>query len=152
MTWVLQIGLAIESFLNIVGASTFLLFPDWCLSFAISNPAGDVPASAATLWQAYAVLVLALTYPLLACIPNAPGVFHKRKIIFQTLAAGEVGLIGLLLWHATKGEDESGFTQQALLLASVNLVPALTWHGVVAWLWPSLMKETEPGLEARKRI
>lgn len=97
MAWVLQVGLAIESFLNILGASTFLLFPDWCLSFAISTQAGKVPASTATLWQTYAMLVLALTYPLLGCIPNTPGVFYKRRIIFETLAAGEIGLIGLLL-------------------------------------------------------
>lgn len=152
MTWAFQVGLAIECFLNILGAGTFLLFPDWCLSFAIPAHAVDVPPSAATLWQTYAVLVLALTYPLLSCIPNTPGVFYKRKITFETLAAGEVGLIGLLLWHSTKGGDESGFAPQALLLAAVNLVPALTWHSVVAWLWPSLMREAEHNLEARKKI
>ncbi|ROW01271.1 hypothetical protein VMCG_05857 [Cytospora schulzeri] len=152
MTWVIQVGLAIESFLNILGACTFLFFPDWCLSFAVSTPNGDVPASAATLWQTYAMLVLALTYPLLSCIPNTPGVFYKRKIIFETLAAGEIGLIGLLLWHAAKSDEESGFSTHVLLLAAINLVPALTWHGVVAWLKPSLMRETEHNLEARKKL
>lgn len=125
MTRTLQVGLSIESILNILGATTFLFFPEWCLCFAIPAQGGGVPASTATLWQ---------TYPLLSCIPNTPGVFYKRKLIFETLVSGEIGLIGLLLWHAAQSNEDGGFSTQALLLAAINLVPALTWHTVVAWL------------------
>ncbi|KAK7736552.1 hypothetical protein SLS53_006984 [Cytospora paraplurivora] len=152
MTWTFQVGLAAESFLNILGASLFLLFPDWCLAFAISPQAGDVPTTAAILLQTYAVMILTLTYPLLACIPNSPSAFLKRKIIYETFAAGEIGLIGLLLWHSTKREQESGFAPHVLLLAAVSLVPTLAWHLAVVWLWPSLMRGTEQNLDARKRI
>lgn len=150
MTWIIQVGLAVESVLNILGAGTFLLFPDWCLSFGVSG--GAVPASAATLWQVYAVLVLALTYPLLASIPNTPGVFHKRSIIFQTLAAGEIGLASLLLWHAARGEEESGFAPRVLRLAAASLGPALAWHTGVVWLWPSLMRGSGHNVGPRKDL
>ncbi|ORY63274.1 uncharacterized protein BCR38DRAFT_486023 [Pseudomassariella vexata] len=140
MTWVFQLGLTIESVLNILGAGTFLLYPEWCLSYTVSTP--KVPASAATLWQTYAVLVLALTFPILLCIPNSKGVFEKRKIIFETLVAGEVALVGLLLWHAVKPAEESGFMRSGLILATLNLLPALTWHSFCIWGVPGLMVES----------
>lgn len=154
MTWTFQVGLAAESFLNILGASLFLLYPDWCLAFAISPQAGEVLTTAAILLQTYAVMILTLTYPLLACIPSTPSpwVFQKRKLIYETFAAGEIGLIGLLLWHSTRREEESGFAPHVLLLASISLVPTLAWHSAVVFLWPSLMRGTELDLDARKKL
>ncbi|KAI6085529.1 hypothetical protein F4821DRAFT_240372 [Hypoxylon rubiginosum] len=143
MTRVFQIGLAIESFLNIVGAVPFVLYPEWCLSFAVAadpkTGAPSVPPSSAVLWQFYGVMVLALTVPIIQCIPNSNAAAEKRRIIFQTLIAGEVFLEAVLLWHSTRSQ-QSGFTLTALLLAAVNLLPALSWHSYVVYVKPDLMQ------------
>ncbi|KAI1402873.1 hypothetical protein F4819DRAFT_260616 [Hypoxylon fuscum] len=142
MTWVFQIGLAIEAMLNIVGAVPFILWPEWCLSFAVTNTSNtgtpSVPPSSAVLWQVYGALVLALTVPLIQCIPDSQAVTEKRRIVFQTLIAGEVFLEALLLWHSIR-PAESGFSLTALLLTAVNLLPALSWHSFVVYVKPDLM-------------
>ncbi|XXH04480.1 hypothetical protein Hte_010896 [Hypoxylon texense] len=146
MTRIFQIGLAIESFLNIVGAVPFVLYPDWCLSFAVAadpeTGASSVPPSSAVLWQFYGVMVLALTVPLIQCIPDSEAVAEKRRIIFQTLIAGEVLLEAVLLWHAAR-PAQSGFTLTALLLSAVNLLPALSWHSFVVYINPGLMRSDD---------
>ncbi|KAI4863929.1 hypothetical protein F4820DRAFT_352660 [Hypoxylon rubiginosum] len=144
MTRVFQIGLAIESLLNIAGAVPFVLYPDWCLSFAVAaadpkTGAPSVPPSSAVLWQFYGALVLALTVPLVQCIPDSDAAAEKRRIVFQTLIAGEVLLEAVLLWHAARPEP-SGFTLTALLLSAVNLLPALSWHSFVVYVKPGLMQ------------
>jgi hypothetical protein len=139
MTQFFRQSLIIECTLNILGAVTFLLYPEWCLSHAVST--NDVPHSAIVLWQIYAVLVLELTLGLILCIPNSPGVAEKRKLLFQILGAGEVVLIGLLLWWAGKGPDASGFASIALLLSAASLVPLVTWKGFVLMVVPEMMEE-----------
>ncbi|KAI1763059.1 hypothetical protein GGR53DRAFT_498790 [Hypoxylon sp. FL1150] len=156
MTRVFQIGLAIESFLNIVGALLFILYPEWCLSFVVAadpeTSSTSVPSSSAVLWQFYGAMVLALTVPIIQCIPNSEAVAEKRRIVFQTLIAGEVLLEAVLLWHSTRSE-QSGFTLTALLLAAVNLLPALAWHSFVVYVKPRLMQSDEaPAKSAKKNL
>lgn len=141
MTWIFQVGLAIESGLNILGAGSFILYPEWCLSFVVSTK--SVPLSAAILWQIYGILVLALTVPLLLCIPDSSSVFEKRRIVFQTLVAGEVGLLTLLLWHA-RNPQNSGITWAGLVISAGFLLPALIWHSFATWVNPALMRRAVP--------
>jgi len=153
MPQIIQYGLVIESFLNIFGASTFVLFPHWCLSHVIQPPpnlsSGEsfVPDTAAILFQAYGLLVIALTFPLLACIPDSPSVGKFRVLIFQTLGLGEIFLIGLLLLN-TAEPTESGFTRKGLLLAAANLVPALSWRVWTLYFRPGWLNAAE---ENKKR-
>ncbi|KAI2615258.1 hypothetical protein GGR54DRAFT_304460 [Hypoxylon sp. NC1633] len=143
MTRIFQFGLAIEAFLNIIGATPFVLYPEWCLSFAVaadSKSGGSrVPSSSALLWQLYGVLVLALTVPTVLCIPNSEAVAEKRRITFQTLIAGEVFLEGVLLSHIFQPAD-SGFTSTSLILSAIFLLPALSWHTFAVYVKPDLMK------------
>ncbi|KAI0887654.1 uncharacterized protein GGS22DRAFT_112534 [Annulohypoxylon maeteangense] len=142
MTRAFQFGLAVEAFLNIVGAVPFVLYPEWCLSFAVANRsatgAPDVPPSSAVLWQIYGVLVLSLTVPLVLCIPDSNAVADKRRIVFQTLIAGEVLIEAILLRHISQPE-KSGFTLTSLLLSAFFLLPALFWHTFATYVKPDLM-------------
>lgn len=143
MPQIIQYGLVIESLLNIFGASAFILFPHWCLSHVIQPPLGlsslsgvsSVPDSAAILFQAYGLLVISLTFPLLACIPDSPSVGKSRALIFKTLGLGEIFLIGLLLLKAVDA-NQSGFTRKGLVLAAANLVPALSWRVWTLYIRP----------------
>ncbi|KAI0840364.1 hypothetical protein F5Y06DRAFT_238353 [Hypoxylon sp. FL0890] len=154
MTRVFQIGLAIEAFLNIVGALTFVLYPEWCLSFAVADDSTtgtvDVPPSSAVLWQIYGVLVLALTVPIIQCIPNSETVAEKRRIVFQTLIAGEVFIEAILLWHITQPK-KSGFTLTALVLSAVNLLPALSWHTFAIYVKPDLIQSNDKPTKSAKK-
>ncbi|OTA95656.1 hypothetical protein M434DRAFT_184540 [Hypoxylon sp. CO27-5] len=147
MTRIFQIGLAIEAFLNITGALTFVLYPEWCLSFAVADSTTGVPPSSAVLWQIYGVLVLALTVPIILCIPNSEAIAEKRRVVFQTLIAGEVFIEAVLLWHITQPE-KSGFTLNALVLSAVNLLPALSWHTFAVYIKPDLIR-SEDGLSTK---
>ncbi|KAI1451150.1 hypothetical protein F5Y02DRAFT_18427 [Annulohypoxylon stygium] len=138
MTRVFQVGLAIEAFLNFAGAVPFVLYPEWCLSFAVADEYSDVPRSSSVLWQIYGVLVLSLTVPLISCIPDSEGVAEKRRIIFQTLIAGEVLIEAVLLQHISNPEM-SGFTLTSLSLSAVFLLPALSWHIFATYIKPGLM-------------
>ncbi|KAI1410634.1 hypothetical protein F5Y13DRAFT_167599 [Hypoxylon sp. FL1857] len=156
MTRVFQIGLAIEAFLNIAGASTFVLYPEWCLSFAVASDsttgAPNVPPSAAVLWRIYGVLVLALTVPIIQCIPDSEAIAEKRRIVFQTLIAGEVFIEAVLLWHIAQPE-KSGFTLTALVLSAVNLLPALSWHTFAIYVKPGLIQSnSKPIMPAKKAL
>ncbi|KAI2636568.1 hypothetical protein GGS26DRAFT_501108 [Hypomontagnella submonticulosa] len=143
MTRVFQLGLAIEAVLNIAGAVPFVLHPEWCLSFAVApdpkTGISSVPPSSAVLWQTYGALVLALTVPLIQCIPDFKAATEKRRIIFQTLLAGEVFLEALLLSHISQ-PDKSGFTWNALVLSAIFLLPALSWHAFALYIKPSLLQ------------
>ncbi|KAK9423832.1 hypothetical protein SUNI508_03848 [Seiridium unicorne] len=152
-----QIGLLIEALLNISGSILFILCPYWCLSFAIDTNDYPVPASAAVLWQIYGGLVLALTVPILTVIPESSrAVFEQRDIIFKTLIAGELALIGVLAWNAGKMEERSGFTPTSLLTSAVFLLPALAWHSYAVWIRPDLMRSEDDhgktALQRKKRL
>ncbi|KAI2612026.1 uncharacterized protein GGS25DRAFT_102283 [Hypoxylon fragiforme] len=156
MTRVFQLGLIIEAVLNIVGALPFVLYPEWCLSFAIAvDPESgivNVPPSSALLWQVYGVLVLALTVPTIQCIPNSEAVAEKRRLTFNTLIAGEVFLEALLLWHISQ-PDRSGFTSTSLILSAVFLLPALSWHTFAVYIMPSLLQSYDvPTKPAKKTL
>ncbi|KAI0114726.1 hypothetical protein F4814DRAFT_291170 [Daldinia grandis] len=137
MTRLFQFGLAIEAVLNIAGAVPFILYPEWCLSFAVVD--SNVPPSSSLLWQVYGALVLALTIPLILCIPDSEAVREKRQIVFTTLLAGEVFLEAILFWHVSR-IDNSGFTLTSLVLSAVSLLPALSWHTFAAYIRPDLME------------
>ncbi|KAI1840899.1 hypothetical protein JX265_013395 [Neoarthrinium moseri] len=152
MTQVIQLGLLVEAVLNVIGAAVFIRYPAWCLSYVVSSD--TVPPSAAVLWQIYGGLVLALTIPILLVIPNSPTVFEQRSLIFKTLTAGELVLIGVLSWHASK-PIESGFTWSGLALSAMFLLPALTWHSCAAFVLPDLMRPStriRDNGEARKGL
>lgn len=147
MTRIFQAGLVIEAFLNLVGCAAFMLSPSWCLSFVITSAAPNkpntVPASTAVLWQVYGGLVLALTVPILLVIPESHAVFEKRELIFKTLVAGEIILIGVLGWHGlglSGHDEEGGFSRVGLLISAAFLLPALTWHSFTVWVRPDLMR------------
>ncbi|KAI1393273.1 uncharacterized protein F4822DRAFT_384138 [Hypoxylon trugodes] len=144
MPSIIQFGLVIEAILNIVGAIPFVLYPEWCLSFAVATNAETgtptVPPSSALLWQVYGVLVLALTVPLILCTPDSKAASEKRHIIFTTLLAGEVFIEAILLWHISQ-PDKSGFTLTSLVLSSLFLLPALSWHAYVTYINPNLVNE-----------
>ncbi len=153
MPKLIQYALAAESFMNLLGAVPFLLYPEWCLSYvvdpssdSINNPA--VHPGSATLFQVYACLVIALTAPLLICIPESPGVAYKRVIMFQTLAVGEALLITLLLWKANDAKH-SGYTQSGLILSAMSLTPYLLWRAYTLFVRPDWFR-SDGGME-RKR-
>ncbi|KAI0844841.1 hypothetical protein F5Y00DRAFT_186525 [Daldinia vernicosa] len=152
MTRLFQLGLAIEAILNIAGAVPFILYPEWCLSFAVT-PNSTVPPSSSLLWQVYGALVLALTIPLVLCIPDSKAVREKRQIVFTTLLAGEVFLEAVLLWHVSR-PDESGFTLTSLVLSAVFLLPALSWHAFATYIKPDLMESDSElsGSTAKKTL
>ncbi|KAI1204374.1 uncharacterized protein F4807DRAFT_335707 [Annulohypoxylon truncatum] len=156
MTRVFQFGLAIEAFLNIVGAVPFVLYPEWCLSFAVADRstagAPAVPPSSAMLWQIYGVLVLSLTVPLILCIPDSSAVTEKRRLIFQTLISGEVLIEAILLRHISQPE-KSGFTLTSLSLSAFFLLPALSWHTFATYVKPDLMSSDRfPSAKPPKKI
>ncbi|KAK6949862.1 hypothetical protein Daesc_008185 [Daldinia eschscholtzii] len=155
MTRIIQYGLAIEAILNIAGAILFILYPNWCLSFAIApspkNITSGIPPSSALLWQVYGALVLALTVPLVLCIPDSKAIAEKRRIVFATLIAGEVFLEAILLWHVFQ-PDNSGFTSTSLILSAAFLLPALSWHTFAAYIRPGLMNsDSGPSTGATKK-
>lgn len=84
--------------------------------------------------------------------PQHPGHLLKAQNHFRGVGCREIGLIGLLIWHTEKSNEETCFSTHALLLVAINLVPALMCHTAVAWLWPSLMRERKHILEARKKF
>ncbi|KAI1454880.1 hypothetical protein F4805DRAFT_296777 [Annulohypoxylon moriforme] len=142
MARIFQFGLATEAFLNLVGAVPFVLYPEWCLSFAVADRsttgAPVVPPSSAVLWQIYGVLVLSLTVPLILCIPDSNTAAEKRRIVFQTLISGEILIEAILLWHIRQPE-KSGFTLTSLSLSAFFLLPALSWHTFATYIKPGLM-------------
>ncbi|KAI1804297.1 hypothetical protein F4811DRAFT_283550 [Daldinia bambusicola] len=156
MTRIIQYGLAIEAMLNITGAIPFILYPEWCLSFAITpgpeKITSGIPPSSALLWQVYGALVLALTIPIGLCIPDSKAVAEKRRIVFTTLIAGEVFLEAILLWHVLQA-DKGGFTLTSLILSAVFLLPALSWHTFAAYIRPHLMESSsKPPTNITKKV
>jgi hypothetical protein len=156
MTWVIQLGLTIESFLNIFGASVFVVYPEWCLSYVISpSPVNTmtgttpVPASSSTLFQVYGLLVLSETLLLLLCIPESPGIRRTRVMVFQTLGLGEAFLIGLLIWKSFDAQN-SGFTASGLIIAAINLLPAFGWRIWALYIMPDLLGEQEEVTRGKK--
>jgi len=153
MTKIIGYALAFESFLNLFGAIPFLLYPEWCLSYVVNTLAAHhvhtspVPPGSATLFQVYACLVIALTIPLLMCIPDVPGAAPKRVIMFQALGMGEAFLIALLLWKATD-PDKSGYTQLSLVLSAMSLTPHLSWRAWTLLVRPDWFAD---GSETKKK-
>ncbi|OTB07922.1 hypothetical protein M426DRAFT_8137 [Hypoxylon sp. CI-4A] len=154
MTRIFQIGLGVEAFLNVAGAIPFVLYPEWCLSFAVAadpkTGVSSVPPSAALLWQIYGALVLALSVPLIQCIPTSTAVAEKRRIVFQTLAAGEIFIEAVLLRHISQSE-KSGFTLTSLILSSLFLLPALSWHTFAVYVKPGLLQSGDEILTKSKK-
>ncbi|KAI0127291.1 hypothetical protein BJ170DRAFT_367997 [Xylariales sp. AK1849] len=107
MTRVFRAALEAEALFNVICAISSIGFPTWYLSSVVS--AKSVPASATVLWQIYGSLVLAFSVPLLLIIPDSKAVFEAGDIVYKTLVAGEVAMIGILNWHAHHPVD-SGFT------------------------------------------
>lgn len=146
----MRFALIAEAFFNISGAIVFLLCPEWCLSYVIqSSNTSTIPPSTATFLQIYSCLVLALSLPIIQCIPETPGVAARRAMIFWTLGAGELFIIGLLLWKA-QDPEASGFTSRALIQAAGALVPYLIWRIWALWVDPELLGEGEGGLQKKK--
>lgn len=122
MSTFMRYALITEAFFNITSSVVFLFRPEACLSYVIST--SSVPPSSATLLQISSCLVLALTVPIIQCIPEKPRVAEQRVLTYRTLAGGEVFIIGLLLWKALNS-SASGFSSKTLLGAVGVLTPTL---------------------------
>lgn len=149
MTRIFRFGLVIEVVLNVAGAFAFVAWPEACL--ALVAPAAHVTPLAALLWQLYGALVLALSVPLALCIPDSRGVYEKRRIVFTTLAAGEIAMITLFLRHALD-PAAAGMAPRALLAMVAFLLPALVWHTFALFARPLLMQPLTkaPSSEGKK--
>ena len=153
MTRIFRFGLATEVVLNVGGAFAFVAWPEGCL--ARVAPAAQVTPLAALLWQLYGALVLALSVPLVLCLPDGqPAVYEKRRIVFTTLAAGEIAIIALFLRHAALDAPaaDAGMAPAALLAMAAFLLPALTWHTFALFARPLLMRPAAgtPSSEGKK--
>ena len=158
MTRIFRFGVATEVVLNVGGALAFVAWPEACL--ACAAPAAQVTPLAALLWQLYGALVLALSVPLALCLRDADAVrraaviYERRRIVFTTLAAGEIAIIALFLRHAAlpPGPDDPPVPPRGLLAMVAFLLPALAWHSFALFARPSLMQPVAetPGPEGKK--
>jgi hypothetical protein len=150
MPSIIQYALGFEAFGNVVAASAFIFYPSFCLSHAL--PLSPIPASTRTLLQAFGAITYALSVPIVLCLRNGPHVPHTRKMVYYILGAGEALLIPLFLYKGLAEGEDSGFDNQWLLSAAVNLVPPLGWR---LWciLWrPAWFGTTEIENEGEKAM
>lgn len=157
MTAIIRYALAIEASLDILGATVFLFFPDWCLSQVVFQQSSSfftstssIPATSATLLQVYACMVFALGLPLFLLVPDRPGVAEKRALLYQVLCLLEVILTELLLWKAMDPEG-SGFSGMALLMAAGSLVPLFAWKAWVIVVRPDLFGDDDERVEKKEQ-
>ncbi|MCJ1250806.1 hypothetical protein MMC30_008034 [Trapelia coarctata] len=119
--------MAIEAAFNVFGAIGMILAPDYVLSLMVSSPSQITPL-AVSLTQWLAAVVLALTAPLVLCLPNTRRAVESRATTYWTLGVGEGFLVPMFLWQMGKGEEGSGFTKQALVASAVQLGGLVGWR------------------------
>lgn len=89
MTSLIRFALATEAVFNVLGAVILIVFPQGCLSLAVAS-SDSISGSAALLCQVFGAMVLSLSVPLFLCIPDSAAVYEKRRIVYKTMAAGEI--------------------------------------------------------------
>ncbi|KAL8676981.1 MAG: hypothetical protein Q9186_006556 [Xanthomendoza sp. 1 TL-2023] len=143
----IQIALALEAGINILGGSIMLLFPSRILAALTTNTSSNNPSTstqallatstpsaspaAVVLLQWVAVLIYGLTPQLLLALPDGRGAVDKRWICYMTLGAGEGALILIIVWQILMrrdGDGEGAFTRKALLGCAGLLVPTMVWR------------------------
>lgn len=134
----IRYAMAIEGSLNILGGISMLAMPAKLLGYMTTSPL-EVTDSAVSLIQWLGALTLGLTPQLFLAIPNTRAAMESRRMVYYTLGAGELALIPLFIWQASKSDGETGITSKALIVAMSNLLPPLLLRGYVLFVKPSLM-------------
>ncbi|KAK8110999.1 uncharacterized protein PG998_007456 [Apiospora kogelbergensis] len=135
---IIQFALVTEAVFNVLGALLFIVFPQSCLSHAVSS-SSPIPGCAALLCQVFGAIVLSLSVPLLLCVPESNAVYEKRRIVYKTMAAGEIAFIILFL-RASQDYVETGFTPEFLTKSVMAFAPALAWHSYAVFINPAIMR------------
>ncbi|KAK8063859.1 hypothetical protein PG996_008511 [Apiospora saccharicola] len=149
MASLIRFALATEAVFNVLGAVILIVFPQGCLSLAVA-PSDSISGSAALLCQVFGAMVLSLSVPLFLCIPDSTAVYEKRRIVYKTMAAGEIayGIIGLtprpaviiLFLRASQDYEKTGFTPEFLTRSVLVFAPALAWHSYAVFVNPAIMR------------
>lgn len=134
---VIRYAMAIEAGFNILGAAGLILAPRDTLSYLVPYSSQITPV-AASLTQWLGAVVLALTTPLLLCLPDSRRAVESRTTVYWTLAAGEGFLVPLFLVQLMQG-DRGGFTRKALVLSSIQLSAMVGWRLYVLLRRPDWM-------------
>jgi hypothetical protein len=133
----IRYAMAIEGTLNILAGVPMLFYPSIFLSLMAKSPAVYTSVSPSTaMFQWIGALILGITPQLFLALPNTRRAIESRRMVYISLGAGELALIPLFLWQASR---DSGFTSTALGNAVVMLAPALLFRGYVLFVKPSLM-------------
>ncbi|KAK6833118.1 hypothetical protein PG990_002078 [Apiospora arundinis] len=138
MASLIQFALVTEAVFNILGALLFIVFPQSFLSHAVLSPS-TVPGCAALLCQVFGAMILSMSVPLLLCVSDSTAVYEKRRIVYKTMAAGEIAFIILLL-RASQDYMETGFTAESLTMSVMAFAPALAWHSYAVFVNPTIMR------------
>jgi hypothetical protein len=129
----------IEGSLNIFGATAMLLYPSSLLSCLVASPSYNTPAAGALL-QWIGALTVGLTPQLFLAWPNTRGALESRRMVYYTLGAGEVALVGLFLWQGFKdGRVEMGLSNKGLMVCAGNLIGPLIMRAYVLFWRPELL-------------
>ncbi|KAK7935049.1 hypothetical protein PG985_000544 [Apiospora marii] len=138
MASLIRFALATEAVFNVLGAVILIVFPQGCLSLAVASSA-SISGSAALLCQVFGAMVLSLSVPLFLCIPDSTAVYEKRRIVYKTMAAGEIAFIILFL-RASQDYEKTGFTPEFLTRSVIGFAPALAWHSYAVFVNPAIMR------------
>ena len=161
MPSLIQTAFAVEALFNVFGGVSLCVFPTAVLSRFLASPLPSLELNATSilLARSLGLLILALTPQLLFAYPNNKDCVGKRRTVYLTLGAGEMGLVPLLLWEAFRASDESkaagvwagGLSRNAALISAANLVPILAWRIYVFQFKPHWFGDTEDVVGKSKR-
>jgi len=138
---IIRYAMAIEAAFNVLGAAGVVLAPRSILSFMASSPSQITPL-AVTFTQWIGGMVVALTVPLMLCLPNTRRAVESRTTTYWALAAGEGFLVPMFLWQMG---EESGFTRKALVAGAVQLGVLVGWRLYVLLRKPEWMGRYREG-------
>ncbi|KAK8058617.1 hypothetical protein PG994_009065 [Apiospora phragmitis] len=138
MAYLIKFALVTEAIFNALGAFIFIVYPQGCLSYAVSS-SSPITGCAALLCQVFGAIVLSLAVPLLLCVPDSNAVYEKRRIVYKTMAAGEIAFIILFL-RASQDYEKTGFAPEFLTRSIMAFAPALAWHSYAVFVNPAIMR------------
>ncbi|KAK8065735.1 hypothetical protein PG997_012482 [Apiospora hydei] len=138
MASLIKFALVAEAIFNVLGALIFIVYPHACLSHAVLSST-PVTGCAALLCQVFGAMVLSLAVPLLLCVPDSNAVYEKRRIVYKTMAAGEIAFIILFL-RASQDYEKTGFAPEFLTKSIMAFAPALAWHSYAVFVNPAIMR------------
>ncbi|KXT17096.1 hypothetical protein AC579_2037 [Pseudocercospora musae] len=150
-----KLALYIEILANLSSLPALILSPSYGASFLLSTTATIAP-STLTLTRWFGGLVGALTVPLVFSLPSPSGsdgtkmseTDRQRQIGFRratyiTMGAGEVFLSRLMVWAYIQGEEESGFSGNAMLAGAANMGALLALRVLFLVGRPELIEECD---------